>query len=87
VHESQLTANLRCLLNEWNPIGFPLPPDEYDCLIGPLLSKLRTRAGRSQISEFLSGELEGHFGLDADGLDADGMAGRLIAWWAATGGR
>ena len=32
---------LRDLLNEWDPIGgCHVPPDEYDCLIGPLLSKL-----------------------------------------------
>ncbi len=83
--------DLRDLLNEWDPIGGGhVPPDEYDCLIGPLLSKLSAGAGRSQISEFLRGELEDHFGLDPDeldpdGLDVDGMANRLVAWWAAVG--
>lgn len=77
---------LRDLLNEWDPIGGGhVPPDEYDCLIGPLLSKLSAGAGRSQISEFLRGELEDHVGLDPDGLHVDGLANRLVAWWAAVG--
>ena len=75
---------LRDLLNKWDPIGGGhVPPDEYDCLVGPLLSKLNAGAGRSQISEFLRGELADHFGLDPDGLDVDGMANRLVVWWAA----
>ena len=77
---------LRDLLNEWDPIGgCHVPPDEYDCLIGPLLSKLSAGAGRSQISEFLRGELEDHVGLDPDGLHVGGLANRLVAWWAAVG--
>jgi hypothetical protein len=77
---------LRDLLNEWDPIGGShVPPDEYDCLIGHLLSKLTAGAGRSQISEFLRWKLEDHFGLDPDGLDVDGMANRLVAWWAVAG--
>ena len=75
---------LRDLLNKWDPIGGGhVPPDEYDCLVGPLLSKLNAGAGRSQISEFLRGELEDHVGLDPDGLHVDGMANRLVVWWAA----
>jgi hypothetical protein len=47
---------LRDLLNEWGPIGGGhVPPDEYDCLIGPLLSKLSAGAGRPQMGEFLRG--------------------------------
>jgi hypothetical protein len=54
VDQSDLQANLRHLLNEWDPIGVAdVVSDEYDCLIAPLLSKLSAGGGRSQISEFL----------------------------------
>ncbi len=40
-----LQDKLRYLLNRWDPIGIyderlDFPPDEYDCLIGPLLARL-----------------------------------------------
>jgi hypothetical protein len=76
-------ANLRFLLNEWDPIGVAdLVSDEYDCLVAPLLSKLMAGGGRSGISEHLWHELEDHFGLDPDGHEVDSMANRLVAWWA-----
>ena len=91
VDQSDLQANLRHLLNEWDPIGVAdVVSDEYDCLIAPLLSKLSAGGGRSQISEFLWYELEDHFGLDPDRHDpdrhdVDALANRLVAWWAAAG--
>lgn len=85
-HFKILQANLTHLLNEWDPIDVAdLVLDEYDCMIGPLLSRLSKGDGRLQISEFLWNELENHFGLDPEGLDADGMANRLVAWWKAVG--
>jgi hypothetical protein len=85
-HFKILKASLTHLLNEWDPIGVAdLISDEYDCMIGPLLSSLSKGDGRAQISEFLRNELETHFGLDPEGLDVVGMATRLVAWWAAVG--
>ena len=79
-----MDANLRHLLNQWDPVGVAdLVSNEYDCLTGPLLSKLSAGSRRSEISEFLWYELEDHFGLDPDSHDVDGMANRLVAWWAA----
>jgi hypothetical protein len=79
-------ADLRSLLNAWDPIGVAddAPPDEYDCMIGPLLGRLRRGDGRAEISEFLRFELEHHFALDPARRDVDGMADRLVDWWAAT---
>jgi hypothetical protein len=77
-------ANLNYLLNEWDPIGVAdLVSDEYDCMIAPLISRLNAGHGRAEISEFLWHELEDHFGLDPHSHDVDGMANRLVAWWAA----
>ena len=40
-----LQDELRYLLNRWDPIGvydetLNFPPDEYDCMIAPLLTRL-----------------------------------------------
>jgi hypothetical protein len=81
---ADLQLNLRHLLNQWDPIGVAeIAPDEYDCMLGPLLTRLGAGAGRSEISEFLWHELEDHFGLDPTHHEVDSVADRLVAWWAA----
>jgi hypothetical protein len=82
-----LEAELRYLLNRWDPIGvyvetLDFPPDEYDCLLAPLLQRLSAGAGRAEVSEFLWYELEDHFGLDPVPRDPDALANRLVAWYA-----
>ncbi|MCF0093458.1 hypothetical protein [Micromonospora sp. MH99] len=80
---SDLQLNLRQLLNQWDPIGVAeTAPDEYDCMLGPLLARLRGGAGRSEISEFLWHELENHFGLDPTRHEVGSAADRLVVWWA-----
>jgi hypothetical protein len=79
-----IQANLRYLLNAWDPIGVAdVAPDEYDCLIAPLLLKLASGGGRADVSELLWTELEDHFGLDPANYDVDRTANQLVAWWAA----
>jgi hypothetical protein len=86
VDAKHVQANLKFLLNEWDPLGVAyLAPDEYDCMIAPLLSRLIRGESRAEISEFLWYELEAHFGTDPLPRDVDGMANRLVAWWAAVG--
>jgi hypothetical protein len=76
--------NLRHLLNEWDPIGVAdISPDEYDCMIGPLLGRLRAGAGLGEVKEYLWFELEDHFGVDPARNHVDAVAGGLVAWWAA----
>ncbi|MFK0116860.1 hypothetical protein [Streptomyces sp. NPDC090994] len=76
--------DLRRLLNEWDPIGVAdSVDDEYDCMIGPVLDRLRGGADRGQIRAFLHRELTDHFGLSQP-YDVDGMAYRVTAWWAST---
>ncbi|WP_345620690.1 hypothetical protein [Streptomyces ziwulingensis] len=76
---------LRRLLNEWDPIGVADDVrDEYDCMLAPLLQRLRSGADRAAIGEFPRRELEDHFGLDPLGLGPDVMATRVIDWWAST---
>ncbi len=78
--------NLRYLLNQWDPIGVAdVVDDEYDCLIAPIMAKLRAGAGRAEVSELLWYELEDHIGLDPASRNVDAMADRLVAWWASLG--
>lgn len=77
---------LRHLLNEWDPIGVADDvQDEYDCMLAPLLQRLRGGAGQSDIDVFLRRELEDHFGLDPLGPRPEAMAARVISWWTAAG--
>jgi hypothetical protein len=78
---------LRALLNEWDPIGVydPLtdfPPDEYDCMEGPLMSRLQRGDSVEQITEYLITELAEHFGLDPAPSCRD-FAQRLVTWFHA----
>ena len=79
-----LEPELRHLLNEWDPIGISdLVPDEYDCMLAPLLPRLSNGAEPAEVSEFLWYELQDHFGIDPVPHDTDGLANRLVAWFAA----
>ncbi|MFD9499889.1 hypothetical protein [Streptomyces sp. NPDC060035] len=84
---SPFVANdLRHLLNEWDPIGVADDSqDEYDCMLAPMLRRLRGGAKETEIGEFLRHEVEEHFGLDSLGLRPEAMATRVVAWWAAVG--
>lgn len=75
---------LRHLLNEWDPIGVADEvQDEYDCMLTPLLQRLRHGADQVEIAEFLRHELEDHFGLTPLPSEPEAMATRLMFWWAA----
>ncbi|GAB2799239.1 hypothetical protein GCM10027073_33980 [Streptomyces chlorus] len=68
----------------WDPVGVAdLVQDEYDCMLVPLLQRLRGGASQTEIGEFLWHELEDHFGLDPLGLRPEAMAARVTAWWTA----
>ncbi|MDX3119539.1 hypothetical protein [Streptomyces scabiei] len=78
--------DLRRLLDEWDPIGVADDAqDEYDCMLAPLLQRLRSSAGRTGSGEFLRQELEDHFGLDPLGLRPDAMAVRVVDCWKSAG--
>ncbi|MEU6234941.1 hypothetical protein [Kitasatospora sp. NPDC047058] len=78
--------DLRRLLNEWDPIGVADDaPDEYDCMLAPLLARLHSGTGPAEIEAFLRHELVDHFGIDPLGLRPDAMAARVIAWWTSAG--
>ena len=81
-----LEGNLRYLLNRWDPIGvydeeLDFPPDEYDCLISPLLTRLSNGDGAAEISEFLWYDLQDHFGLDPSPGGTDDFAAKIVVWF------
>jgi hypothetical protein len=78
---------LRDLVNRWDPIGIydpetNFPPDEYDCLDAPLMTRLRAGESSEQIGDFLHHELHGHFGLDPDASRPYEFAQLLTRWFA-----
>lgn len=78
------SSQLRTLICEWDPIGVmddtEWPKDEYDCLIGPLLTLLQSGANDEGIADYLRRELIEHFGLTpADGLAS--VAQRVRTWF------
>ncbi|MFH9606676.1 hypothetical protein [Streptomyces sp. NPDC017448] len=76
---------LRDQLNAWDPLGVADEVgDEYDCMLLPLLQRLRDGAGQTEIADYLHHELEDHFGMDPSGSRPEAMASRVIAWWTAT---
>jgi hypothetical protein len=84
-----ISNELRYLLNRWDPIGkygiepLDFPADEYDCLIGPILTRLGRRDSRARCSEYLRNEIDCHFGLDAVRCGTDAFVDRILAWYAA----
>ncbi|MFJ8981809.1 hypothetical protein [Streptomyces sp. NPDC102282] len=83
---SSVENSLRHLLNEWDPIGVADDvQDEYDCMLAPLLQRLRAGVDRTEIGEFLRHELTDHFGLDPLGQGTEAMAARVTAWWTLVG--
>ena len=83
---NSLTFRTSCgsLLNAWDPIGVAdVVDDEYDCLIGPILTKLSAGATAVEMSEFVWFELADHLGLDPSAHAADRFGASLVAWFAA----
>lgn len=79
------SAQLRALMREWDPIGVMADPawprDEYDCLVGPLLTLVQSGASREEITRYLRTEIVKHFGLSGEGYDFHEMTERVCRWF------
>jgi hypothetical protein len=81
----QRWRELQAILLDWDPLGvveFDCPPDEYDCLVGPLLCQLEAGAPTGDIRAYLSERLRDHFGLAFDQYDLSGIVHRVESWFA-----
>jgi hypothetical protein len=84
----QRGRELRDLLNEWDPIGcIPsgAPPDEYECLLLPLMRRLESGEPVETMVAFLEEELRDHFGLGPYDYGTEAFVRRAKAWYE--GGR
>lgn len=79
------SAQLRALMCEWDPIGVMSDPrwprDEYDCLVGPLLTLVVSGASEKEIAGHLRKEIDEHFGLAPDNYDFTEIARRVHRWF------
>ena len=78
---AQLRA-LVTLLNEWDPAGLiaaGAPADEYECLAGPLLSRLARDASPGEIGTWLQMQLTEHFGCGSPSVER--FARRVTRWY------
>lgn len=73
---------LRSLLNQWDPIGCAPPPDEYDCLLLPLLSKLQSGSNEEFVTRFLDREMSDHFGMDPNSCGTADFAKKVVTWYS-----
>jgi hypothetical protein len=75
---------LRQLLNDWDPIGvrdISAHDDEYDCLLGPLMTMLAAGGDVPEVTAYLRMQVEDHVGLNPDGVDVGNFAARAVVWW------
>ncbi len=87
-----MIAELRGLLNAWDPIGVfhtdaedDWPSDEYDCLHGLVLGSLRREDSIEETARLLDNEFREHFGLSLEFADCRGAAERLHQWYRSRG--
>jgi hypothetical protein len=79
----RMIEELRGLLLEWDPLGMAeVASDEYDCLLGPIIGKLRDGVSARGLGDFLEGELIHHFGVFPQPSRPRGFAQRLVTWYA-----
>ncbi len=78
---------LTSLLNNWDPAALSsagAPTDEYECLAGPLLSRLAQGSSAGELSEWLRGHIVEHFGSCPE--DTEAFARRVMEWFLQSGG-
>ena len=76
-------AEVNDIVWDWNPIGVDdLPRDEYDCIVGPLVSLLVLGAATEELQKHLNELVAEHFGLSPDRRVPE-IAARLRTWFNA----
>lgn len=68
----------KILLDDWNPIGFPVPEDEYDAYISPVYRILVGSRSEQELCDFLFRTARDTIGIAEDSVEHFEL-GRLIA--------
>ena len=79
-----LTRGLQDLIDAWDPaglLGAGAPPDEYHCLVTPILSHLERGDDSAKLTAWLHSHIADHFGVPS--TDARDFAEKAVAWHAA----
>ena len=80
-------AELREIINGWDPIGVLRTPDgpsdEYECVVGPLMRQLEDGAPVAVVAQYLSEEFTGHFGLSIPEERIQAWAAQAKDWYSA----
>jgi hypothetical protein len=66
------------LLEDFNPIGFGVPEDEYDCLIGGIYGLLARKADQEEIAKWLEEMSATHLGVPSDLEECRSAAVKLL---------
>jgi hypothetical protein len=76
---------LNAMMVDWDPTGVigdsHAPRDEYECLVGPLLTLLQSGASNVEIERYLAKQVLEHFGLSPNRSDVASVAVRVHRWF------
>ncbi|MHC4744722.1 MAG: hypothetical protein ACYS8Z_22640 [Planctomycetota bacterium] len=73
---------VRGIMNEWEPIDFAAPEDEYDYLVHRALSILHGGGTKEQLTAEIGLELENCFGLGPfSATETNPIVDRIWEWW------
>jgi hypothetical protein len=85
--QPDLLAEVRALVWDWDPVGLASlgsPPDEYDCLVGPISSALVHGVPPRELVARLRTEISDHFGVQPPSTTAR-FASEARFWYASRG--
>jgi hypothetical protein len=77
----KLSHGLQDLIDSWDPIGLlqiGAPKDEYECLVGPILSHLERGDDPVELATWLQSYIADHFEVSSP--DARAFAKKVWAW-------
>ena len=81
--DRRLIEEVRSRVLRWDPVGLVglgAPIDEYDCLVGPLTSRLIAKTPAPDLADQLELEIEQHFGMGRPGT-ARQFVDQLAQWY------
>jgi hypothetical protein len=77
--KSEIDAIRQVLRHEWNPIGFPVPVDEYDSYIGTIHRMIKAGASTQELAVQLEKVETGSLGLEPNPESNEQVARRLLS--------